>query len=150
MYRDDTLTLVRTPTRSMLELFVPAPADNLQDDSATWSLRAGPLGVWGTLSAPTRPGLSLDTTLAAGIFFRVVRTPSRLPTGFQEPGSFIHTWSKDSLVTQLTDPRSPSWPGATISERLRAAGFAGWTSNPAFRWPQRPHGLGAPGRYLGR
>ena len=141
MYRAETLTLVCTPTRPLLELFAPAPANNLQDDFATLSLGAGPLGAPGTISAPTQPGLSLDTPLALGRCFQAVRTASRLPTGSQEPVSFIRPWPKDSQLTQLTGPRFPSSPGAIVSERPRAAGFAGWTSKPAFRWPKRPPGV---------
>jgi hypothetical protein len=44
MDRDDTLTLVRTLTRLVLELFAPAQVDDFEDDFAVWTLSAGALG----------------------------------------------------------------------------------------------------------
>ena len=45
MDRDDTLTLVRTLTQPVLELFSPAQLDDFEDDFAAWTLSAGALGV---------------------------------------------------------------------------------------------------------
>ena len=101
MDRDAALTLVRTLTRPVLELFAPAQADNFDDDFAAWSLSAGALGVSEKISALTPPGRGLDTTLVAGMFFQVVMEASRLPTGSQERVSFIRKRAKDYLVTQL-------------------------------------------------
>jgi hypothetical protein len=101
MDRDSTLTLVRTLTRPVLELFAPAQADNFEDDFAAWSLSAGALGVSEKISALTLPGRGLDTTLVAGMFFQVVMEASRLPSGSQERVSFIRKRAKDYLVTQL-------------------------------------------------
>ncbi len=101
MDRDATLTLVRTLTRPVLELFAPAQADDFEDDFAAWSLSAGALGVSEKISALTLPGRGLDTTLVAGMFFQVVMEASRLPTGSQERVSFIRKRAKDYLVTQL-------------------------------------------------
>ncbi|OGR27164.1 MAG: hypothetical protein A2139_03765 [Desulfobacca sp. RBG_16_60_12] len=101
MDRDAALTLVRTLTRPVLELFVPTQVDNFEDDFAAWSLSAGALGVSEKISAPTSPGRGLDTTLVAGMFFQVVMEASRLPTGSQERVSFIRKRAKDYLVTQL-------------------------------------------------
>ena len=44
MDRDATLTLVRTLTRPVLELFSPAQLDDFEDDFAAWTLSAG---AWG-------------------------------------------------------------------------------------------------------
>ena len=101
MDRDDALTLVRTLTRPVLELFAPAQVDDFEDDFAAWTLSAGALGVSEKSSALTPPAHGLDTTLVAGMFFQVVMEASRLPTGSQERVSFIRKRAKDYLVTQL-------------------------------------------------
>ena len=101
MDRDDTLTLVRTLTQPVLELFSPAQLDDFEDDFAAWTLGAGALGVSEKSSALTLPAHGLDTTLVAGMFFQVVMEASRLPTGSQERVSFIRKRAKDYLVTQL-------------------------------------------------
>jgi hypothetical protein len=90
MDRDDTLTLVRTLTRPVLELFAPAQVNDFEDDFAAWSLSAGVLGV----SEPS-------AFLVSGMFFQVVMEASRLPTGSMERVSFIRKRAKDYLVTQL-------------------------------------------------
>ncbi|MDO9070928.1 MAG: hypothetical protein Q7V36_05350 [Deltaproteobacteria bacterium] len=101
MDRDDTLTLVRTLTQPVLELFSPAQLDDFKDDFAAWTLSAGALGVSENTYALTPPAHGLDTTLVAGMFFQVVMEASRLPTGSQERVSFIRKRAKDYLVTQL-------------------------------------------------
>jgi hypothetical protein len=101
MDRDATLTLVRTLTHPVLELFSPAQLDDFEDDFAAWTLNAGVLGVSEQSSALTPPAHGLDTTLVAGMFFQVVMEASRLPTGSQERVSFVRKRAKDYLVTQL-------------------------------------------------
>ena len=101
MDRDDTLTLVRTLTRPVLELFSPAHLDDFEDDFAVWTLTAGAQRVSEQSYALTPPAHGLDTTLVAGMFFQVVMEASRLPTGSQERVSFIRKRAKDYLVTQL-------------------------------------------------
>ena len=101
MDRDDTLTLVRSLTRPVLELFSPAQLDDFADDFAVWTLGAGALGVEEKSSALTLPAHGLDTTLVAGMFFQVVMEASRLPTGSQERVTFVRKRAKDYLVTQL-------------------------------------------------
>jgi hypothetical protein len=101
MDRDDTLTLVRTLTRPVLELFSPAQLEDFEDDFAAWTLGAGALGVSEKSYALAPPAHGLDTTLVAGMFFQVVMEASRLPTGSQERVSFIRKRAKDYLVTQL-------------------------------------------------
>ena len=98
---DDTLTLVRSLTKPVLELFFPAQLDDFADDFAAWTLSAGALGVAEKSYALTPPAHGLDTTLVAGMFFQVVMEASRLPTGSQERVSFIRKRAKDYLVTQL-------------------------------------------------
>ena len=101
MDHDATLTLVRTLTRPVLELFAPAQVDDFEDDFAAWSLSAGTLGVGEKISAMTPPRRGLDTTLVSGMFFQVVMEASLLPAGPQERVSFIRKRAKDYLVTQL-------------------------------------------------
>ncbi len=101
MDRDDTLTLVRTLTLPVLELFAPAQLDEFADDFAAWTLGAGALGVSEKSFALAPPAYGLDTTLVAGMFFQVVMEASRLPTGSQERVSFVRKRAKDYLVTQL-------------------------------------------------
>jgi alkylated DNA nucleotide flippase Atl1 len=101
MDRDDTLTLVRTLTRPVLDLFSPERLDDFEDDFAAWTLGAGAMGVAEKSSALTPPAHGLDTTLVAGMFFQVVMEASRLPASSQERVSFIRKRAKDYLVTQL-------------------------------------------------
>jgi hypothetical protein len=101
MDRDDTLTLVRSLTQPVLELFSPAQLNDFEDDFAAWTLGAGALGVSEKSYPLTSPAHGLDTTLVAGMFFQVVMEASRLPTGSQERVSFIRKRAKDYLVTQL-------------------------------------------------
>jgi alkylated DNA nucleotide flippase Atl1 len=104
MDRDATLTLVRTLTRPVLELFSPAQLEEFDDDFADWSLNAGALGV-SENSFPSYglvpPERGLDTTLVAGMFFQVMMEASRLPAGRQERVSFVRQKAKSYLVTQL-------------------------------------------------
>jgi hypothetical protein len=69
MDRDAALSLVRTLTRPVLELFVPAQLDEFEDDFAVWSLSAGALGVSEPAAFLTPPAHGLDTTLVSGMFF---------------------------------------------------------------------------------
>ena len=101
MDRDDALTLVRTLTQPVLELFSPAQLDDFEDDFAAWTLSAGALGVSENTYGLPLPAHGLDTTLVAGMFFQVVMEASRLPTGSQERVSFVRKRAKDYLVTQL-------------------------------------------------
>ena len=101
MDHDATLTLVRTLTRPVLELFAPAQLEDFEDDFAAWSLSAGTLGVGEKISGMTPPRRGLDTTLVSGMFFQVVMEASLLPAGPQERVSFIRKRAKDYLVTQL-------------------------------------------------
>jgi hypothetical protein len=102
MDRDAALTLVRTLTRPVVELFAPAQVEEFDDDFADWTLSAGVPGVSENGSyALVPPGRGLDTTLVAGMFFQVVREASRLPAGTQERVSFVRKKAKDYLVTQL-------------------------------------------------
>ncbi len=101
MDRDATLTLVRTLTRPVLELFSPAQAEEFDDDFADWTLSAGALGVSENSYAQVPPRRGLDTTLVAGMFFQVMMEAARLPAGTQERVSFVRKRAKDYLVTQL-------------------------------------------------
>ena len=101
MERDDALTLVRTLTQPVLELFSPAQLDDFEDDFAAWTLNAGALGVSENTYGLPPQTRGLDTTLVAGMFFQVVMEASRLPTGSQERVSFVRKRAKDYLVTQL-------------------------------------------------
>jgi hypothetical protein len=101
MDRDDVLTLVRTLTRPVLELFSPAQLADFDDDFAAWTLNAGALAVSERACVLTPPARGLDTTLVSGMFFQVVMEASRLPAGAHERVSFIRKRAKDYLVTQL-------------------------------------------------
>ena len=143
MERDDTLTLVRTLTRPVLELFSPAQLDDFEDDFAAWTLSAGALGVSENTYALTPPAHGLDTTLVAGMFFQVVMEASRLPTGSQERVSFIRKRAKDYLVTQLAGQITLSqfYRLLTLSRQRRVCispGMIGRGANPASGRPGRP------------
>ena len=160
MDRDNTLTLVRTLTRPVVELFSPAQLDDFEDDFAVWTLGAGALGVSEKSYALAPPAHGLDTTLVAGMFFQVVMEASRLPTGSQERVSFIRKRAKDYLVTQLAGQITLSqfyrlltiieaeaglyftrhdWSGGNI----RPAGDLGGQSAPAPAYARTPAVAGA-------
>jgi hypothetical protein len=101
MDHDAALTLVRTLTLPVLELFAPDQIADFAEDFAAWSLNAGTLKAAENFTALTPPGRGLDTTLVSGMFFQVVMEASRLPAGPQERISFIRKRAKDYLVTQL-------------------------------------------------
>jgi alkylated DNA nucleotide flippase Atl1 len=104
MDRDAILTLVRTLTRPVLELFSPDQVEEFDDDFADWSLSAGTLGVSENSYASyglVPPERGLDTTLVAGMFFQVMMDASRLPAGTQDRVTFVRKKAKDYLVTQL-------------------------------------------------
>ena len=141
--RDAALTLVRTLTRPVLELFAPAQVDDFEDDFAAWTLSAGALGVSEKSSALTPPAHGLDTTLVAGMFFQVVMEASRLPTGSQERVSFIRKRAKDYLVTQLAGQITcRNFTACSPSSRKRwvciSPGRIGRGANPASGRPGRP------------
>jgi len=142
---DDTLTLVRSLTRPVLELFAPAQLDDFEDDFAAWTLGAGALGVAEKSSALAPPAHGLDTTLVAGMFFQVVMEASRLPTGSQERVSFIRKRAKDYLVTQLAGQITLSqfYRLLTIIETEAGQYFArhdwsGGKSGPRETWEANP------------
>jgi hypothetical protein len=101
MDRDDTLTLVRSLTRLVVEWLCPAKLDDFEDDFANCALSAGTMGVAEKSSALTPLAHGLDTTLVAGMFFQVLRDARRLPVSSKERVSFIRKRAKDYLVTQL-------------------------------------------------
>ena len=89
MDHDSTLTLVRTLTRPVVELFSPAQLDDFEDDFAVWTLGAGALGVSEKSYALAPPAHGLDTTLVAGMFFQVVM--EGLPPAYRFTGtSLLH------------------------------------------------------------
>jgi alkylated DNA nucleotide flippase Atl1 len=101
MDRDATLSLVRTLTQPVLELFSPDEMEEFDDDFADWALSAGSLGVSESSFAPAPPGRNLDTMVVAGMFFQVMMEASRLPGSQKERVSFVRKKAKDYLVTQL-------------------------------------------------
>ncbi|MFZ5448347.1 MAG: hypothetical protein ACOZFS_06895 [Thermodesulfobacteriota bacterium] len=101
MDRDAILTLVRTLTPPVLELFSPSKVEDFEDDFADWALDVGTLGVSESSPVLPPPGRGLDTTLVAGMFFQVMLEASRLPAGAQERVSFVRKRAKDYLVNQL-------------------------------------------------
>jgi hypothetical protein len=145
MDRDDTLTLVRSLTRPVLELFCPAQLDDFDDDFAAWTLGAGALGVAEKSSALTPPVHGLDTTLVSGMFFQVVMEASRLPTSSQERVSFIRKRAKDYLVTQLAGQitlsqfyRLLTIIEAEVGQYFSRHDWSGGTSNLRETWEASP------------
>ncbi|MEJ2670600.1 MAG: hypothetical protein P8168_00050 [Deltaproteobacteria bacterium] len=101
MERDAVLSLVRTLTRPVVELFSPNRVEDFDDDFADWALSAGALGVSESSFAPAPPGRNLDTMVVAGMFFQVMQEASRLPASHEERVSYVRKKAKDYLVTQL-------------------------------------------------
>ncbi|MBM4275140.1 MAG: hypothetical protein FJ134_11865 [Deltaproteobacteria bacterium] len=100
MNHDAAIELVRTLTREVVAQFRPAHLDLFADDFSHWASGAGaPLAAEGALR-PREEGL--DTTLVAGMFFRVLMDASRLPVSLPERVSFVRKEAKNYLVKHLS------------------------------------------------
>jgi hypothetical protein len=101
MQSEERLELVRTLTRSAMELRDPVAAADFDDDFAVWALNAG-AGLVAENAPPLAPvAHGLDTTLVAGMFFQVLMEASRLPVNRPERVTFVRKKAKDYLVTRL-------------------------------------------------
>jgi hypothetical protein len=99
MDQDAAVELVRTLTREVVAQLRPAHLDLFNDDFSAWAAEAGaPRAGEG---AP-RPQEGLDTTLVAGMFFRVLLDASRLPASLPERVSFVRKEAKNYLVQHLS------------------------------------------------
>jgi hypothetical protein len=101
MERDGGLKLVRTLTRSVVELFCPGKVDSFEEDFAVFALTAGVPQVSEKTQSVRLPGQSLDTTLVAGMFFQVLMQAKTLPAGPSERVSFVRKEAKNFLVNRL-------------------------------------------------
>ncbi len=96
------LELVRTLTRETVQAIVPDKLATYEEDFADFALSAG-VPRAGEGSAPLRPGpQGLDTTLVAGMFFRVLVEAEELPAVPRERISYVRKEAKNYLVSHLS------------------------------------------------
>ena len=100
-HRDDSLELVRTLTRESMAFFSPDKLDSFEADFAVAAGALGAAGVVRVEELESRPLKTLDTTLVAGMFFRVLMEAGGLPAGIPERVSFFRKAAKNYLVTHL-------------------------------------------------
>ena len=101
MKQDACLELVKGLTRPTVELFCPERLASFEEDFAAWALDAGVPRAAEKAAVLKEPGRGLDTTLVAGMFFRVLLEASRLPAGIPERVAFVRRGAKDFLVNRL-------------------------------------------------
>jgi hypothetical protein len=101
MQSEERLELVRTLTRSAMELTSPATAADFDDDFGAWAINTGAVRVAEDATAFAPAAQGLDITLVAGMFFQVLMEASRLPESRPERVSYVRKKAKDYLVTRL-------------------------------------------------
>jgi hypothetical protein len=100
-HRDDSLELVRTLTREVMGYFSSDKLDSFEEDFAVAAGASG-AGLLRVEELESRPLKTLDTTLVAGMFFRVLMETGGLPAGIPERVSFFRKAAKNYLVTHLS------------------------------------------------
>ncbi len=101
MERERRLQLVRILTRETLQALSPEKLATYQEDFAGFALTAG-VPHAGERAVPWRPReQGLDTTLVAGMFFRVLVEAEHLPPGTRERISYVRKEAKNYLVSRL-------------------------------------------------
>jgi hypothetical protein len=101
MERERRLELVRTLTRETLQAISPEKLATYPEDFAGFALTAG-VPHAGEKAVPLGPGeQGLDTTLVAGMFFKVLVAAERLPASTPERISFVRKEAKNYLVSHL-------------------------------------------------
>lgn len=101
MEREHSLELVRSLTRSVLELFCPGRLETFEADFALWALTAGVPQAAEKVEALRPQERGLDTTLVAGMFFQVLTQAAQLPASAPERVSFVRKEAKNYLVQHL-------------------------------------------------
>jgi hypothetical protein len=100
MDQDAALETVRILTREVIAELNPARLDQFTDDFAAWAAQFGaPRVAEEARRYQTEP---LDTTLVAGMFFRVLLDAQRLPATLPERVSFVRKEAKNYLVQHLS------------------------------------------------
>jgi len=99
--RDRVLEAVKGLTRPTVEVFFPGGLPTFEADFAAWALDAGLPRAAEKAAVLKEPDRGLDTTLVAGMFFRVLLEASRLPASTPERVAFVRRGAKDFLVNRL-------------------------------------------------
>ncbi|MBM4293578.1 MAG: hypothetical protein FJ126_01555 [Deltaproteobacteria bacterium] len=100
MDQEAALETVRTLTKEAIAQLNPAGLDHFADDFAGWAVtRNAPRAAE---SSPPPRGEALDTTLVAGMFFRVLLEAHSLPATLPERVSFVRKEAKNYLVRHLS------------------------------------------------
>jgi hypothetical protein len=101
MERERRLELVRTLTRETLQAISPEKLATYPEDFARFAMTAG-IPQAGEKAVPLGPReQGLDTTLVAGMFFKVLVAAEHLPASTPERISFVRKEAKNYLVSHL-------------------------------------------------
>jgi hypothetical protein len=101
MDRDRMLMAVKGLAQPTVALFCPGELPRFEADFAAWALDAGLPRAAEKAAVRKEPERGLDTTLVAGMFFRVLLEASRLPASAPERVAFVRRGAKDFLVNRL-------------------------------------------------
>jgi hypothetical protein len=101
MPADNKLQLVKTLTRSVVELLVPHLLPRFEEDFTPVALAGGAPSVQERAGFPQGREQGLDTTLVAGMFFQVLVEAEQLPASTPERVSYVRKQAKQYLVNRL-------------------------------------------------
>jgi hypothetical protein len=101
MLSDHKLRLVRTLTRSVVEMLAPDKLASFEAEFAPFALSGGAPQVQERLGIIRKRDQGLDTTLVAGMFFQVLVEAEQLPAGPSERVSYVRKQAKNYLVNRL-------------------------------------------------
>jgi len=146
MERDRVMEVVKGLTRPTVERFCPQGLPTFEADFAAWALDAGLPRVAEKAAVLKEPDRGLDTTLVAGMFFRVLLEAARLPAGTPERVAFVRRGAKEFLVNRLAGQITLSQFYRLLNLIEEQAGHyfetlaGGWLGSQPGRQP--PGGLG--------
>jgi hypothetical protein len=98
---EDKFPLVRSLTRSVVEVFAPHKLAHFEEEFAPFALSGGLPQVQERISLIKGRDQGLDTTLVAGMFFQVLVEAEQLPASTPERVSFVRKQAKSFLVNRL-------------------------------------------------
>lgn len=101
MPRENQMELVRRLTQTVMETVRPEAMSTFGEDFGHFALRAGLLQAEESLAQSRPQEEVLETTLVAGMFFRILMEAENLPASTQERVSFMRRQAKNYLATKL-------------------------------------------------
>jgi hypothetical protein len=108
MFFHGRVSLIRTLTLSVLEIFAPAKLADFEREFAPFVLAGGVPQVQERLAVMRTQDQGLDTTLVAGMFFQVLVEAEQLPASTSDRVSYVRKQAKNYLVNRLAGQISMS------------------------------------------